>query len=217
MTLRIALPFEFIYGGHKIMSIILGKLTPEFVFINRVKSEYECFYQLRVSILNNDNSLRDKNLPSCINMLKRYVLGLVGDLHLSEDLTAESIVKILSKAKDNQIELNKYSDKQFKSWCYTLTHNHTIDKLRKKKVRIEDITAKSFQFSTSAVNPFAQEEEDVIIAYLKRELSDTCYSVFKLSLEDLSMDEIATEVGKSVKSVRNCRTDIKKLLQNHRS
>ena len=128
--------------------------------------------------------------------LGMFALRIVGDAETAEDLVAESFSKVWQKIiAGSEIE-------NFKAYMYMAVRNECLLYLRNKKEtedieNIPDITEDSIDTS----------ERDAKIWKAIDELPEKCRQVFLLSKRDgLSNEEIAEEMGISIKTVKNQMT-----------
>lgn len=125
-----------------------------------------------------------------------YALRIVEDADVAEDLVAESFSKVWQKI----IEGAEFEN--FKSYMYMTVRNTCLLYLRHKKdtetiENVPDITEESIDTS----------ERDAKIWKAIDELPPKCREIFLLSKRDgLSNDEIAEELGISIKTVKNQMT-----------
>ena len=138
--------------------------------------------------------------------LTSYILGLCGDLELTNDVVAESLVMIWQKH-------SMYDGKwAFSTWCYTLTRNHMVYHLKRIKTRrsnslermneewgfdvSEDISELEFQLK--------QQELYELTIDLMNKLPDAYRDVVKMrELENLSYDEIQIKTGLNMNTVKS--------------
>lgn len=138
-----------------------------------------------------DKYFRQLYLP-----LGMYALRIVGDADTAEELVADSFSKIWQKI----VEGSEF--KNFKSYMYQTVRNEChLYLLNKKETEnienIPEITEESIDTS----------ERDAKIWKAIDELPEKCRQVFLLSKRDgLSNEEIAEEMGISIKTVKNQMT-----------
>ena len=125
-----------------------------------------------------------------------YALRIVGDADTAEELVADSFSKVWQK----NVEGAEF--KNFKSYMYQTVRNECLLYLRNKKEtenieNIPEVMEESIDTS----------ERDAKIWKAIDELPDKCRQVFLLSKSDgLSNEEIAEEMGISIKTVKNQMT-----------
>lgn len=87
------------------------------------------------------------------NKLYRYAVRIVGDHMDAEDVLQELLVKLWKK-KDHFVTIDNKE-----AWCMTLTRNLSIDKIRKRKFRTDNI--EDFHFIKNAdPSPHVQLQSD---------------------------------------------------------
>lgn len=128
-----------------------------------------------------------------------YLCGIMGNVHLAEDLTEDTFVKIITKKP-------KFSEKStFKTWLYAIARNVAFDYLRKNK----GIT----EVSADELHNLQTDEESLEKAYIKEEeriqlhkAMDTLLPDYKQVLwltyfEEFNAKEVSQIMKKSVHSV----------------
>lgn len=138
----------------------------------------------------------DINFRKLYLPLGMYALRIVGDAALAEDLVADSFSKVWQKLnEDLEIE-------NFKSYMYQTVRNECLSYLRNKKetIGLENI----IEVSRETIDT---SERDARIWRAIDKLPEKCRQVFLLSKRDgLSNEEIADEMGISIKTVKNQMT-----------
>ena len=128
--------------------------------------------------------------------LGMFALRIIGDADIAEDMVSDSFYKVWQK----NLEGSEF--KNFKSYMYQTVRNECLSYIRNKKEienieNIPDITEESIDTS----------ERDAKIWKAIDELPEKCRQVFLLSKrEGLSNEEIAEEMGVSIKTVKNQMT-----------
>lgn len=128
-----------------------------------------------------------------------YLCGITGNVHLAEDLTEDTFVKIITKKP-------KFAGKStFKTWLYAIARNVAFDYLRKNK----DVQ----QVSTEELHYLQSDEESLERAYIKEEerielhramdklLPDYKQALWLTYFEEFSAKEVSQIMHKSVHSV----------------
>lgn len=134
-----------------------------------------------------------KNLYMPLGM---YALRIVGDTDDAEDLVENTFMKAWQAIQDGRDPDN------FKSYMYLLVRNECIDFLRKKKI-IADIS----EIPEAVEETIDTSERDALIWKAIDQLPEKCREIFLLSKRDgLSNEEIAEELGISIKTVKNQMT-----------
>lgn len=82
-----------------------------------------------------------------------YLNSLVRDIHLAEDLTEETFVKLILKKPRLK------DDTAFKTWLYTIAGNIARDHLRSRKIKVSPLEDQ----------PYLQDEMDLEQTYIQQE------------------------------------------------
>lgn len=125
-----------------------------------------------------------------------YALRIVDDADVAEDLVANSFANVWHKINEGQEISN------FKSYMYQTVRNESLSYLRNKKetVGLEHVSEVDEEIIDTS-------ERDAKIWKAVDNLPDKCREVFLLSKRDgLSNEEIAEEMGISIKTVKNQMT-----------
>ncbi|MDE6397521.1 MAG: RNA polymerase sigma-70 factor [Muribaculaceae bacterium] len=129
--------------------------------------------------------------------LGMYALRIVGDIDEAEDRVQDAFAKAWEMIEGG-MEIP-----QFKAWMYRSVRNTCIDHLRAKKVTV-DILALEGESTDEAIDT---SERDAAVWRAIDRLPDKCREIFLMSKRDgLSNEEIAEELGLSVKTVKNQMT-----------
>lgn len=128
--------------------------------------------------------------------LGMYALRIVGDADDAEDVVEEAFIRIWQKI-DKGMEVDN-----FHSFIYTAVRNECISFLRKKEdmADIDEVQ----EIDDSVVDT---SERDARIWKAIDGLPEKCREIFLMSKRDgLSNEEIAEELGISIKTVKNQMT-----------
>ncbi len=129
--------------------------------------------------------------------LGMYALRIVGSVDEAEDRVQDAFAKAWEMIEAG-VEIP-----MFKSWMYRCVRNSCIDHLRARKVTV-DILALEEESTEDAIDT---SERDAAVWRAIDRLPDKCREIFLMSKRDgLSNDEIAEELGLSVKTVKNQMT-----------
>ncbi|NET37107.1 MAG: sigma-70 family RNA polymerase sigma factor, partial [Cyanothece sp. SIO1E1] len=142
-----------------------------------------------------------------------FALRIVGDRSEAEDIVQEVMIKIWNKRKDWEFIDN------MEAWCVNMTRNLSIDKLRSKHRRTQDIDS-LFHLKDGAATPLEKtESNDTIhhISKLMQELPEAQRLVMQLrDIEELSYKEIMEQLDMTMPQVKTnlfrARNKIKKRL-----
>ncbi|MDE6297334.1 MAG: RNA polymerase sigma-70 factor [Muribaculaceae bacterium] len=128
--------------------------------------------------------------------LGMYALRLVNDVDQAEDLVQEAFLKSW-----NQMERGVELD-NFKSWIYRCVHNECVSFLRgvREMAGMEEIPDVGEEVIDTS-------ERDAAIWRAVDSLPEKCREIFLMSKRDgMTGEEIATELGISIKTVKNQMT-----------
>lgn len=137
--------------------------------------------------------------------LTNYILGLCGDVELTNDVVAESLVTIWQKH-------SMYNGKwAFSTWCYTLTRNHMVYHLKLIKTRRSNSLEKmseewGFDVEDTSDLEFESKQQELYEMTVKliNELPDTFREVIKMrELENYTYEEIVQETGLCMATVKS--------------
>ena len=128
-----------------------------------------------------------------------YLCSVTGNVHVAEDLTEDTFVRIITKKP-------RFTGKaSFKTWLYTIGRNIAIDFLRKNSRRQEVSTEELLEIRSDELlleQAYIKEEEKIELHRAMKELTETYRQVLWLAyFEDLSNKEIAAVMKKSVHNI----------------
>ncbi len=154
-----------------------------------------------------------ENILPISDKLFRFALRIVGDRSEAEDIVQEVMIKIWNKRKDWEFIDN------MEAWCVKMTRNLSIDKLRSKHRRTQDLDG-LFHLKDGAATPLeTAESNDTIhhISKLMQELPEAQRLVMQLrDIEELSYKEIMEQLDMTMPQVKTnlfrARNKIKKRL-----
>ena len=120
--------------------------------------------------------------------LYRFALRITGSGFEAEDVVQEVMIKLWKKRAD----LSQYANTE--AWCMRMTKNLSIDKLRSKHRRTEDIAA-TYDLAGGDESPHELAEQQDTIAHIQQlmnSLPTKQKMVMQLrDIEDMSYQEIA--------------------------
>ena len=133
------------------------------------------------------------------NKLFRYALRIVGSEMEAEDVVQEVLIKVWKKKK----ELESIENKE--AWCMTVTRNLALDKLRRRKMILDDVDNHR-DISDHAMSPYRSlQSEDTmnIIRNAINQLPESQQQVIHLrEVEGYTYQEIAEITGYSLDKVK---------------
>lgn len=128
--------------------------------------------------------------------LGMYALKIVEDAQEAEDIVEDAFMKVWQRIE------NGYNIENFQAYMYRSVRNECISFLRHKKEFVEFENIPEIDDETIDTS-----ERDAKIWKAIEELPEKCREIFLLSKRDgLSNEEIAIEMGISVKTVKNQMT-----------
>ncbi len=138
-----------------------------------------------------------------------------------DDVVQEVLIKIWKNLKKFEVAPDRA---RFRTWLSTLIRNTVIDYIRSKK-SYERKTEKAIEEFNNSAHIISQSEFDEIVKNeweqyitqtalenIRKHFSGDAISVFEMSLDDVSIDEIAKAHNIKYDSVRNLRNRVKKKL-----
>ncbi|MBX2870648.1 MAG: sigma-70 family RNA polymerase sigma factor [Saprospiraceae bacterium] len=154
-----------------------------------------------------------ENILPISDKLFRFALRIVGDRSEAEDVVQEVMIKIWNKRKDWEFIDN------MEAWCVKMTRNLSIDKLRSKHRRTQDLDG-LFHLKDAAATPLETAERNDTIHHITRlmqELPEAQRLVMQLrDIEELSYKEIMEQLDMTMPQVKTnlfrARNKIKKRL-----
>ena len=145
--------------------------------------------------------------------LMLYLNSIVCNIHVAEDLTEDTFLKL-------GVKKPKYKEEKgsFKSWLYTIGRNIAVDYLRKNAKRLE--------IPIDTCNHLASEDEDVEVLLIKEERKILVHRALKklkpeyrqvlylIYFEDFSNKDVAQMMKKSVHNIETLSYRARKALKS---
>jgi RNA polymerase sigma factor (sigma-70 family) len=135
--------------------------------------------------------------------LFNYILMLVKDRQLAEDLLQDTLIKVIRSLKTNRYK----DDNKFSSWLMRIAHNLVIDYFRKQK-QLKTISNDNYESDLFNTTKLAEDtiEEKMIEEQINKELhnligelpDDQQQIVYLRHFEGLSFKEIADMTDVSI-------------------
>ena len=152
---------------------------------------YQVYYK---RFLQGDDGALEHIIRAYRDGLLLYIHGIVGDMHLAEELAEDVFVKLVVKRP-------KFSEKSsFKTWLYAVGRNVARDYMRRKKrtaVPLEERPELSDDEKDLEQNYIGQEDRILLhraMRQLKMEYRQILWLVY---FEDFSLSQAARIMGKS--------------------
>ena len=133
--------------------------------------------------------------------LMLYLNSFVQNIHLAEDLTEDTFVKLIARRP-------RFSGKStFKTWLYSIGRNVALDFLRKSAklpaVPVEETMA-LIADEADAARKYLQTERKLQVHKALKQLNDEYRQVLVLVyFEDFQNEQVASIMGKSKKQIEN--------------
>jgi RNA polymerase sigma-70 factor (ECF subfamily) len=142
-----------------------------------------------------------------VNSVYLFIYKLVGNKEDAEDITQETFIKVWQK-------LSKFdTDKNFKTWLFSIAKNTAVDKLRKKKsINFSSLdTEDNSDFESNLVDTellpdeiFTKQESTEALTKALAQLSDNQKLIIHLHItEELTYEEISEIIGKPMNTVKS--------------
>ena len=130
-----------------------------------------------------------------------YLNSFVQNIHLAEDLTEDTFVKLIARRP-------RFSGKStFKTWLYSIGRNVALDHLRKNAklptVSAEEATALIADEADVARNYLRTAQKLQVHEALKRLNKDYRQVLVLIYFEDFQNEQVASVMGKSKKQIEN--------------
>lgn len=162
--------------------------------------------ELIVDYLNGDESALPVLINRYLKSIYNFAYRLTGNVQSAEDISQETFFKAWKNLK-------KYKpEESFKTWLFTIARNTTFDFLRKKKSFVfSDLGDEESSFEEDLVDDSPQAEEIIsqledkkLLDDLLNKLSPIYKEIILLHhLNELTFEEIAKMLGKSVNTVKS--------------
>lgn len=131
--------------------------------------------------------------------LFRYALRIVGNHMVAEDVVQEVLVKVWQK----KAEFEKIENKE--AWCMTVTRNLSLDKLRRKKMILDNVDDHR-DITDKTMSPYRSLQSDDTMQLIREainQLPEAQQQVIHLrDIEGYKYQEIAEITGYSVDKVK---------------
>lgn len=157
--------------------------------------------QIFTAIQEGDERIFEQTFRKYYASLCTYGRGILHDADEAEEIVQAVFVNIWEKRTEIEITMS------LKSYLYRAVHNHCLNRLKHQKVREEHQQYATY-YQASAYESVSQtvykNELEVQLAKAIERLPEQCRLIFKLSrFEELRYQEIADQLGLSVKTVEN--------------
>ena len=133
--------------------------------------------------------------------LMLYINSFVQNIHLAEDLTEDTFVKLIAGRP-------RFSGKStFKTWLYSIGRNVALDHLR-RNAKLPAVSMEEMQLlisdETDVARKYLQTEQKIQVHNAMKRLNEEYRQVLYLVFfEDFQNEQVATVMRKSKKQVEN--------------
>ena len=186
-----------------------------------MKTQGRSDYELLSDYINGERAALEQLIKRYERKVYVYILMMVHQSHLAEDLTQDTFIKAIQSLKRGQYS----DDNKFGSWLIRIAHNIVIDHFRRNKQRQEQLSS-SYDYDLFATARFAEANVEQRMVY-SQVLDDVRGLLNELPMEqrevvllryygDLSFKEIAdltdvsinTALGRMRYAIMNMRKTI---------
>lgn len=186
-----------------------------------MKTQGRSDYELLSDYINGERAALEQLIKRYERKVYVYILMMVHQSHLAEDLTQDTFIKAIQSLKRGQYS----DDNKFGSWLIRIAHNIVIDHFRRNKQRQEQLSS-SYDYDLFATARFAEANVEQRMVYTQV-LDDVRNLLNELPMEqrevvllryygDLSFKEIAdltdvsinTALGRMRYAIMNMRKTI---------
>lgn len=165
------------------------------------------YYQ---SFLQGDDGALEYIVCTYRDGLMLYLNGIVGDIHLAEELTEDVFVKLVVKRP-------RFSGKStFKTWLYTVGRNAARDYFRrncKPTVPLEDCPEISDDEKNLEQSYIGQEDRIIVHRAMRSLKSEYCQILWLVYFEDFSLSQAARIMGKTTRNAQTLVSRARKALK----
>ncbi|MBR7067637.1 MAG: sigma-70 family RNA polymerase sigma factor [Bacteroidales bacterium] len=186
-----------------------------------MKTQGRTDYELLSDYINGERAALEQLIKRYERKVYVYILMMVHQSHLAEDLTQDTFIKAIQSLKRGQYS----DDNKFGSWLIRIAHNIVIDHFRRSKQR-QELLSSSYDYDLFATARFSEANVEQRMVY-GQVLADVRSLLNELPMEqrevvllryygDLSFKEIAdltnvsinTALGRMRYAIMNMRKTI---------
>lgn len=186
-----------------------------------MKTQGRSDYELLSDYINGERAALEQLIKRYERKVYVYILMMVHQSHLAEDLTQDTFIKAIQSLKRGQYS----DDNKFGSWLIRIAHNIVIDHFRRNKQR-QELLSSSYDYDLFATARFSEANVEQRMVY-GQVLADVRSLLNELPMEqrevvllryygDLSFKEIAdltnvsinTALGRMRYAIMNMRKTI---------
>ena len=186
-----------------------------------MKTQGRSDYELLSDYINGERAALEQLIKRYERKVYVYILMMVHQSHLTEDLTQDTFIKAIQSLKRGQYS----DDNKFGSWLIRIAHNIVIDHFRRSKQR-QELLSSNYDYDLFATARFSEANVEQRMVY-GQVLADVRNLLNELPMEqrevvllryygDLSFKEIAdltnvsinTALGRMRYAIMNMRKTI---------
>lgn len=186
-----------------------------------MKTQGRSDYELLSDYINGERAALEQLIKRYERKVYVYILMMVHQSHLAEDLTQDTFIKAIQSLKRGQYS----DDNKFGSWLIRIAHNIVIDHFRRSKQR-QELLSSNYDYDLFATARFSEANVEQRMVY-GQVLADVRSLLNELPMEqrevvllryygDLSFKEIAdltnvsinTALGRMRYAIMNMRKTI---------
>lgn len=186
-----------------------------------MKTQGRSDYELLSDYINGERAALEQLIKRYERKVYVYILMMVHQSHLAEDLTQDTFIKAIQSLKRGQYS----DDNKFGSWLIRIAHNIVIDHFRRNKQR-QELLSSNYDYDLFATARFSEANVEQRMVY-GQVLADVRSLLNELPMEqrevvllryygDLSFKEIAdltnvsinTALGRMRYAIMNMRKTI---------
>lgn len=186
-----------------------------------MKTQGRSDYELLSDYINGERTALEQLIKRYERKVYVYILMMVHQSHLAEDLTQDTFIKAIQSLKRGQYS----DDNKFGSWLIRIAHNIVIDHFRRSKQR-QELLSSNYDYDLFATARFSEANVEQRMVY-GQVLADVRNLLNELPMEqrevvllryygDLSFKEIAdltnvsinTALGRMRYAIMNMRKTI---------
>ena len=135
----------------------------------------------------------------------------INNMPAAEDIAQETFISLWNHREEMQ------SAAHIKSFLYICAHNAAIDFLKHEKIKDSyNIHAlQEIETSETFIHFVIEEEVAQILQTTEQELPTQCRQIFNLAMQGMSNEEIATQMGISINTVKTQKKIAYRRLKEH--
>ncbi len=153
-----------------------------------------------------------KNIFDCLfKNICLFINRFINNIPAAEDIAQETFITLWNHRQEMQ------SAAHIKSFLYINAHNASIDFLKHEKIKNSYNSRALIEFETTEtfIHFIIEEEVAQILRSTEQELPAQCRQIFILAMQGMSNEEIATQMGISINTVKTQKKIAYRRLKHH--